>query len=126
MDFIQQIERAELKKIAKDIPAFRAGDTLKVFVRVKEGEKERTQMFEGICIDRAHGGMRESFTVRKISFGGVGVERNFPLHSPMIKEIKVVRKGKVCRSRLYYLRDRIGKKATKVKEQSLGKKKDRK
>ena len=125
MDFIQQIERAELKKLSRDLPEFRPGDTLKVFVRVKEGEKERTQLFEGICIDRAHGGMRESFTVRKISFGGVGVERNFPLNSPIIKDIKVVRKGKVSRSRLYYLRDRIGKKATKVKEQALGKKKDK-
>ena len=125
MDFIQQIERAELKKLSRDLPEFRPGDTLKVYVRVKEGEKERTQLFEGICIDRAHGGMRESFTVRKISFGGIGVERNFPLNSPIIKDIKVVRKGKVARSRLYYLRDRIGKKATKVKEQALGKKKDK-
>jgi large subunit ribosomal protein L19 len=125
MDFIQQLERAELKKLSRDLPEFRPGDTLKVYVRVKEGEKERIQLFEGICIDRAHGGMRESFTVRKISFGGIGVERNFPLNSPMIKEIKVARRGKVVRSRLYYLRDRIGKKATKVKEQAIGKRKDK-
>ena len=123
MDFIQQLERAELKKLAdKDIPEFRPGDTVKVHVKVIEGDKERIQVFEGICIDRAHGGMRESFTVRKIS-GGVGVERNFPLHSPIVSKIQVVRKGKVSRSRLYYLRDRIGRKATKVKEQALGKKK---
>ncbi len=123
MDFIQQLERAELKKLeGKDIPEFRPGDTVKVHVKVIEGDKERIQVFEGICIDRAHGGMRESFTVRKIS-GGVGVERNFPLHSPIVSKIQVVRKGKVSRSRLYYLRDRIGRKATKVKEQALGKKK---
>ena len=123
MDFIQQLERAELKKLAdKDLPEFRPGDTVKVHVKVIEGDKERIQVFEGICIDRAHGGMRESFTVRKIS-GGVGVERNFPLHSPIVSKIQVVRKGKVSRSRLYYLRDRIGRKATKVKEQALGKKK---
>ena len=123
MDFIQQLERAELKKLAdKDIPEFRPGDTVKVHVKVIEGDKERIQVFEGICIDRAHGGLRESFTVRKIS-GGIGVERNFPLHSPIVSKIQVVRKGKVSRSRLYYLRDRIGRKATKVKEQALGKKK---
>ena len=123
MDFIQQLERAELKKLAgKKIPEFRPGDTVKVHVKVIEGDKERIQVFEGICIDRAHGGLRESFTVRKIS-GGVGVERNFPLHSPIVSKIQVVRKGNVSRSRLYYLRDRIGRKATKVKEQALGKKK---
>ena len=91
-------------------------------MKVIEGDKERIQVFEGICIDRAGGGLRESFTVRKIS-SGIGVERNFPLCSPIISKIKLVRKGNVSRSRLYYLRDRVGRKATKVKEQAMGKKK---
>lgn len=117
MDFIQQLERAEIKKLNQDLPEFRPGDTVQVHVKVVEAGKERVQVFEGICIDRAHGGMRETFTVRKIS-NGVGVERNFPLHSPIIKTIKVVRQGDVRRSRLYYLRDRVGKKATRIAEKS--------
>ncbi len=97
-----------------DHPTFRPGDTLRVNVRVREGEKERLQAFEGVCIARKHGGVQETFTVRKISFG-VGVERTFPVHSPMIAKIEVVTHGAVRRSKLYYLRDRVGKKA-KVKE----------
>lgn len=120
MDFMQQVERAELKRLGSKAPEFRPGDTVRVHVKVVEGDKERVQVFEGICIDRAHGGLRESFTVRKIS-GGVGVERNFPLHSPIIKQIQVVRQGAVKRARLYYLRDRVGRKASKVREQAIGK-----
>jgi large subunit ribosomal protein L19 len=97
-----------------DIPAFRPGDTLRVNVRVREGEKERIQAFEGVCIARKHGGVSESFTVRKIS-GGVGVERIFPLHSPMIASIELVRQGRVRRAKLYYLRNLRGK-AARIKE----------
>ena len=95
-------------------PDFRPGDTLRVSVRVREGDKERLQAFEGVCIARKHGGISETFTVRKVS-GGVGVERIFPFHSPSIDSIVVVRQGRVRRAKLYYLRDRIGK-AAKIKE----------
>ena len=97
-----------------NVPAFRAGDTLRVNVRVKEGEKERVQAFEGICIARRGSGVSASFTVRKIS-NGVGVERIFPLHSPMIAGITVIRRGRVRRAKLYYLRHLTGK-ATRIKE----------
>lgn len=97
-----------------DLPAFRAGDTLRVNVRVIEGEKERLQAFEGVCIARRGGGVSETFTVRKIS-NGVGVERIFPVHSPMIGEIVVVRRGRVRRAKLYYLRQLTGK-ATRIRE----------
>jgi large subunit ribosomal protein L19 len=97
-----------------DVPEFRAGDTVKVHVRVVEGERERVQVFEGIVIRRRGSQLSETFTVRKISFG-VGVERTFPVHTPMIQKIDVVTRGAVRRSKLYYLRDRVGKKA-KVKE----------
>jgi large subunit ribosomal protein L19 len=97
-----------------DLPEFRAGDTLRVNVRVREGEKERIQAFEGVCIGRKHGGVNETFTVRKIS-SGVGVERIFPLHSPMIESIKVMRRGRVRRAKLYYLRNLRGK-AARIKE----------
>jgi large subunit ribosomal protein L19 len=96
------------------VPAFRAGDTLRVNVRVKEGEKERVQAFEGICIARRGSGVSATFTVRKIS-NGVGVERIFPLHSPMLADIQVVRRGRVRRAKLYYLRHLTGK-ATRIKE----------
>ncbi len=96
------------------VPAFRPGDTLRVNVRVKEGEKERVQAFEGVCIARRGSGVSESFTVRKIS-NGVGVERIFPVHSPMLAEIIVVRRGRVRRAKLYYLRNLTGK-ATRIKE----------
>lgn len=105
------VERPYLRT---DVPDFRAGDTVKVHVRVVEGERERVQVFEGIVIRRRGSQLSETFTVRKISFG-VGVERTFPVHSPMIAQIEVHTRGDVRRSKLYYLRDRIGKKA-KVKE----------
>jgi large subunit ribosomal protein L19 len=100
--------------IRSDAPEFRPGDTLKVNVRVREGEKERIQAFEGVCIARKHGGVSETFTVRKIS-GGVGVERIFPLHSPSVASVEVVREGRVRRAKLYYLRARRGK-AARIKE----------
>lgn len=100
--------------LKEDIPDFRPGDTLRVNVRVREGDKQRIQAFEGVCIGRKHGGVNETFTVRKIS-SGVGVERIFPVHSPMIESIKVVRRGRVRRAKLYYLRNRRGK-AARIKE----------
>ena len=100
-----------------DVPAFRSGDTLRVNVRVKEGDKERIQAFEGVCIARRGSGVSESFTVRKIS-NGVGVELIFPLHSPMIADISVVRRGRVRRAKLYYLRQLTGK-ATRIKEKKV-------
>jgi large subunit ribosomal protein L19 len=100
-----------------DIPPFRAGDTLRVNVRVKEGDKERIQAFEGVCIARRGRGVSESFTVRKIS-NGVGVERIFPVHSPMIADIAVLRRGRVRRAKLYYLRQLTGK-ATRIKEKKV-------
>ncbi len=104
----------EKKFIREDIPEFRAGDTVRVHVKVTEGARERIQVFEGIVIARKHGGLSETFTVRKIS-SGIGVERIFPLHCPSIKEIEVKRLGKVRRAKLYYLRDRSGKSA-RIKE----------
>lgn len=105
------------KEWLRDVPAFRSGDTLRVNVRVKEGEKERIQAFEGVCIARKGSGVSETFTVRKIS-NGVGVERIFPVHSPMLAEIKVVRRGRVRRAKLYYLRNLTGK-ATRIKEKKV-------
>jgi large subunit ribosomal protein L19 len=99
-----------------DIPSFRPGDTLRVNVRVREGDKERIQAFEGVCIARKNGGVSETFTVRKIS-GGVGVERIFPVHSPSLASIQVVRQGRVRRAKLYYLRNLRGK-AARIKERS--------
>ncbi|MEX2582999.1 MAG: 50S ribosomal protein L19 [Gemmatimonadota bacterium] len=99
-----------------DLPDFRAGDTLRVNVRVREGDKERIQAFEGVCIAKKHGGVNETFTVRKIS-SGIGVERIFPLHSPMVASIDVVRRGRVRRAKLYYLRNLRGK-AARIKERS--------
>ncbi len=100
-----------------DIPPFRAGDTLRVNVRVKEGEKERIQAFEGVCIARRGSGVSATFTVRKIS-SGVGVERIFPTHSPMIADVSVVRRGRVRRAKLYYLRNLTGK-ATRIREKKV-------
>jgi large subunit ribosomal protein L19 len=105
------------KEWMKAVPAFRAGDTLKVNVRVREGDKERLQAFEGVCIARRGGGVSASFTVRKIS-NGVGVERIFPLHSPMIAEIVVMRRGRVRRAKLFYLRSLAGK-ATRIREKKV-------
>jgi len=104
----------EKEFLRDDIPEFRAGDTVRVNVRVREGDKERIQAFEGVCIARKNGGVNETFTVRKLA-SGVGVERIFPLHSPMIATIDVVRRGQVRRAKLYYLRDRRGKSA-RIKE----------
>ncbi|GJE76947.1 MULTISPECIES: 50S ribosomal protein L19 [Methylorubrum] len=110
MNIIEQIEREEIARLNKTIPDFEPGDTVIVNVRVKEGERTRVQAYEGVCIARAGGGLNENFTVRKISYGE-GVERVFPVHSPMIDSIKVARRGKVRRAKLYYLRDRRGKSA---------------
>lgn len=108
---INQIEKEYMKQ---DVPSFNVGDVVKVSVKVKEGGRERVQAFEGIVIAKKNGGVRESFTVRRISFG-VGVERTFPLHSPRVQGITVVRKGRVRRAKLYYLRKLSGK-AAKIKE----------
>ena len=110
MNLIQTIEAEEIAKSGKAIPEFRPGDTLRVGVRVVEGERTRVQNFEGVCIARSNKGMGSNFTVRKLSFGE-GVERVFPLYSPNIDSITVVRKGAVRRAKLYYLRGRTGKSA---------------
>ncbi|MCJ2181339.1 50S ribosomal protein L19 [Novosphingobium sp. 1949] len=110
MNLIQQIEAEEIAKAAKDIPEFRAGDTVRVGVKVVEGTRTRVQNFEGVVIARSNRGMGSNFTVRKISFGE-GVERVFPLYSPNIDSITVVRRGIVRRAKLYYLRGRTGKRA---------------
>ncbi|MFH0800886.1 MAG: 50S ribosomal protein L19 [bacterium] len=111
MDYIALLEKEQMKS---EIPKFRPGDTVKVQIKVVEGGKERLQAFEGICIERKNAGLRETFTLRKISHG-VGVERTLPIHSPRVDKITVVRRGDVRRSRLYYLRSKVGK-AAKVKE----------
>ena len=108
------LDALDAQSLRSDIPAFRAGDTLKVHVRVIEGSRERVQVFQGVVIRRQGGGIRETFTVRKVSFG-VGVERTFPVHSPNIAEIEVASRGDVRRAKLYYLRDLRGK-AAKIKE----------
>lgn len=111
---MQKTDIVESEFLRDDIPEFRPGDTVKVHVRVVEGNRERIQTFQGVVISRKGGGTRETFTVRKVSFG-VGVERTFPLHSPIISRIEVVSEGRVRRAKLYYLRDRVGK-AAKVRE----------
>jgi large subunit ribosomal protein L19 len=110
MNLIQQLEQEQIARLAKTIPDFQPGDTVIVNVKVKEGERSRVQAYEGVCIARSGGGLHESFTVRKISYGE-GVERVFPLYSPLVDSIKVVRRGAVRRAKLYYLRDRRGKSA---------------
>ena len=109
------IEAIEAEQLRTDIPPFRPGDTVKVHVKVVEGEKERIQVFEGPVLRRSNGGNRETFTVRKVSYG-VGVERTFPVHSPRIDKIEVVTRGRVRRAKLYYLRDLSGK-AARIQEQ---------
>ena len=109
------VDLIEKQYIREDIPAFRVGDTVKVHVKIKEGDKERIQVYEGVVIARKGHGSTETFTVRRVAHG-CGVERVFPMHSPNVAEVKVTRHGKVRRSKLYYLRDRVGK-AAKVKEQ---------
>lgn len=111
MDILSKVSESSLKS---SLPVFSVGDTVKVDVQIKEGDRERIQVFEGTVIARKGSGVAETFTVRKVSYG-CGVERIFPVHSPNVKDVKVVRKGKVRRSKLYYLRDRVGK-AAKVKE----------
>jgi large subunit ribosomal protein L19 len=110
MNLIQQIEAEEIAKAAKTIPAFRPGDTVRVGVKVIEGDRSRVQAYEGVCIARSNRSINSNFTVRKMSFGE-GVERVFPLYSPTIESITVVRKGIVRRAKLYYLRGRTGKRA---------------
>ena len=105
----------DIEYLRDDIPDFRPGDTVRVHVKVTEGNRSRLQAFEGDVIARSGGGVRETFKVRKISFNAVGVERTFPVHAPVIDHIEVLRRGKVRRAKLYYLRDRVGKKA-KIKE----------
>ena len=111
MDVLSSVVQDYLKT---DIPAFNVGDTVKVHVKIKEGNRERIQMFEGTVIKRQNGGLRETFTVRRLAYG-VGVERTFPVNSPIIEKMEVTRRGKVRRAKLFYLRDRVGK-AAKVKE----------
>ena len=112
MNLLKEIENEQVAKLSagKEIPDFQPGDTVVVNVKIIEGERTRVQAYEGVCIGRAGGGLNENFTVRKISYGE-GVERVFPLYSPIIDSIKVVRRGKVRRAKLYYLRDRRGKSA---------------
>ena len=110
-EIIRSIEQAQLRT---DLPSFNVGDTLRVFVKVVEGSRERLQAFEGTVIAKRNGSSRETFTVRRVSYG-IGVERTFPLHSPRVDHIEVIRRGKVRRAKLYYLRDLQGK-AAKIKE----------
>ena len=112
MDALKLISESSMKS---EVPAFEVGDTVKVHVRIKEGQKYRIQVFEGTVIAKRHGGIQETFTVRRVAHG-CGIERVFPVHSPVVDKVEVVRHGKVRRSKLYYLRDRVGK-AAKVKEQ---------
>ena len=118
---MNKVDLVEAARLRKDLPPFRPGDQVKVYVKVREGQRERDQVFEGVVIARRGGGLRESFTVRKISFG-VGVERTFPLHAPLISKLEVVRHGRVRRAKLYYLRERTGRHAkiderrTRIKE----------
>ena len=120
MNIIQELEQEEVRRllVGKKSPAFQPGDTVRVNVKIKEGERERVQAYEGVCIARSGGGLQENFTVRKISFGE-GVERVFPVMSPMIESIEVKRRGAVRRAKLYYLRDRRGKSA-RIAERTMG------
>ncbi len=115
---MERLASVRLEGRRTDLPGFRPGDTIKVMVRVREGDKERLQAFEGICVGRRGGGVSETFTVRKVS-AGVGVERIFPLHSPGIASIEIVRRGKVRRAKMYYLR-RLAGKAGRIREQREG------
>mgnify|MGYP003502589602 FL=1 len=111
MDLIKHLTEGQLKEVAGN---FNIGDTVKVHNRIKEGSHERIQIFEGTVIAKKHGGIQETFTVRRVSYG-VGVEKTFPIHSPNVEKVEIVRSGKVRRAKLYYVRDRVGK-AAKVKE----------
>ena len=110
-DIIRSIEQEQLRN---DLPQFNVGDTIKVYVKIKENNRERIQMFEGTVLKKQNGGVRETFTVRRVAYG-TGVERTFPINSPIIDKIEISRRGKVRRAKLFYLRDRVGK-AAKVKE----------
>ena len=112
MDALKLISESSMKE---DVPQFEVGDTVKVYVKITEGDKSRIQLFEGTVIAKKHGGISETFTVRRVAHG-VGIERVFPVHSPAVDKVEVIRHGKVRRAKLYYLRDRVGK-AAKVKEQ---------
>ncbi len=118
MNVLQQIEHAQLTELKskRNVPEFSPGDTLRVYVKVSEGQRERTQAYEGVCVARKNAGVNSSFTVRKISFGE-GVERVFPLYAPIVDKIEVVRHGRVRRAKLYYLRDRRGRAARITEEQ---------
>lgn len=118
MSYNSVIKAIEDEQLKTGMPTLFIGDNVKVSVKVKEGNRERIQIFEGTIIRKSGGSIRETFTVRKISYAAVGVERTFPVHSPIIDKIEVVRKGKIRRAKLFYLRDRVGK-ATKVKEKML-------
>jgi len=124
MNLIDTLEKEEIARVTKGktVPSFDPGDTLKVNVKIKEGDRERVQAYEGVCIARAGAGLNSNFTVRKISFGE-GVERVFPLYSPTVDSIEVVRRGKVRRAKLYYLRDRRGKSA-RISERAGGARED--
>ena len=111
METMDQLERENMRL---DLPKFAAGDTVKVYVKIKEGEKERIQAFQGVCISKRGGGMNATFTVRKVSYG-IGVERIFPLHSPVIDKVEIVTRGRVRRAKIYYLRKLRGK-AARIKE----------
>lgn len=113
-EIIRSIEREQLRT---DRPDFRVGDTVRVYVKVVEGSRERLQAFEGTVMAKRNGSVRETFTVRRVSYG-IGVERTFPLHSPRVDRIEVIRRGKVRRAKLYYLRDKVGK-AAKIKEKAF-------
>jgi large subunit ribosomal protein L19 len=112
---VNPTDMVDIENLRDDIPDFRPGDAVKVYVKVTEGNRSRVQVFEGDVIARRGSGVRESFTVRKVSFNGIGVERTFPVHAPVIDKVEVMRRGKVRRAKLYYLRDRVGKQA-KIKE----------
>jgi large subunit ribosomal protein L19 len=114
---VNKVDLVERSRLRTDVPAFRPGDTVKVHVRVSEGGRERIQVFQGVVISRRGGGLRESFTVRKVSFG-VGVERTFPVHAPMVSKLEIVQHGKVRRAKLYYLRELTGRKA-KIRERRV-------
>ncbi|GAB4517691.1 MAG: hypothetical protein Kow00133_02210 [Amphiplicatus sp.] len=118
MNIIEQLEKEHMAELGKSLPDFAPGDTIKVNVKVREGDRERIQAFEGVCIARSGGGLNESFTVRKISFGE-GVERVFPVYSPLVDSVEVVRRGKVRRAKLYYMRERRGKSA-RIAEKAPG------
>ncbi len=127
MNIIQKLEAEQIEKLTegKEIPAFGAGDTLRVNVKVREGERERIQAYEGVCIARSNKGVNSNFTVRKISYGE-GVERVFPLYGPVVDSITVVRRGKVRRAKLYYLRGRTGKSARIAEKKDFNRGKDAK